>query len=254
MTDTNSGTDSVLTNHAQAERLRLEATAALTGYDRDGFLIRNPTEQATMYAAMAVAAELADVTDRLIGLDVDVARIATAAEERAVRPALDFTETELAVVRGEISRTDTKASILLASVAILAAPLAGFSGVLLRQPWPVAAVGIAGAVLAGAAAWLLLDVVLPRLHTRTSFSGNSAFDFLFQTRQTAGTTATFLNYAQAADSEGVRAAVRMADRHAELGALSRIAAAKFGSLSTAGRLLKAAGLLLAVTAVLAVAF
>ncbi|MEU5476798.1 Pycsar system effector family protein [Streptomyces mirabilis] len=137
---------------------------------------------------------------------------------------------EIKVVRGEIARTDTKASILLASVAIVAGPLAEQATVILRQPWPVQAFAAVAAVLLGVATWLLLDVVLPRL---TGRSNNN-----------------FLHYARC-DRDTLRAALGDADQEGELIVLSGIADAKFRCLARAGVLLKAGGLLFAAAFVLA---
>ncbi|MFD6534996.1 hypothetical protein [Streptomyces goshikiensis] len=240
------------THSQDGERSRRAAAAALEGLNQ--FDVATTHTVAKVSAVLSVSSELADTNDRILSATIDLGRIANAVEAANDRGA-DCIGSELTVVRGEIARTDTKASILLASVAILAGPLAERADALLHQPWPIAALGVVAAVLAGAAAWLLLDVVLPRLTGSTGFRSNSYFvDLLFQRRQAVSTTATFLGYARCEDADGIRAAVETVDRYAELGALSRIAAAKFKALGTAGRLLKASGLLLAVTAGLAIAF
>ncbi|MFB7649327.1 Pycsar system effector family protein [Streptomyces sp. NPDC056084] len=225
------------TNHSQAAELRGRAVKALDGeHPRHDWPINNGPEVATAHAALAAAAELADVTDRLIAIDVDLARIAEAAEERnrAAERVPDYTEAELLVVRGEISRTDNKSSILLASVAIVVGPVTGQISTLLKQPWPIAALGLVASVLAGVATWLLLNVVLPHLSTRT--------------------TGNFIHYARCSASELNTALGPDADRRGELAALSAIAETKFRNLGRAGLLLKVSGLLLAATAGLAIAF
>ncbi|MFH8410733.1 Pycsar system effector family protein [Streptomyces sp. NPDC018019] len=129
-------------------------------------------------------------------------------------------EAELAVVRGEIARTDTKASILLAALAIVAGPLASNAGALFHRGWPAAVFTVLTALLAGVAAWLLLDVVLPRLN--------------------GGGPNNFVHYATC-DRERLIDALHVgADPHTELINLSRIADTKMRRLRTAGLLLKAA--------------
>lgn len=224
------------THHEQAADLRRRAHTALDGrHPTEDWPIQNGSAVAGSHATLAGATQLADVSDRLIAVGVDLSRIADASEAQAKRstPEPDYTEPELQVVRGEISRTDTKSSILLASVAIVAGPLAEKADTLLRQPWPIAALGLAAAVLAGVSTWFLLDVVLPRLH------GN--------------TNANFLHYASCSTNGLAEALGPDADRRGELAALSAIAEAKFRQLARAGRLLKISGLLFAATAALAIA-
>jgi hypothetical protein len=223
------------TNHEQAAGLRHRAHAALDGRDpKHDWPIKDGSAVAAGHAVLAAATQLADLSDRLIAVDVDLSRIANAAEARVELAAETYTESELQVVRGEVSRTDTKSSILLASVAIIAGPLAERAETLLHQPWPITAVGVVAAVLAGLATWLLLNVVLPRL------LGNS--------------NANFLHYARCSPEELAEALGTKADRRGELAALSVIAEAKFRQLARAGVLLKISGLLFAATAALAVAF
>ncbi|WP_053801313.1 Pycsar system effector family protein [Streptomyces rimosus] len=131
-------------------------------------------------------------------------------------------ETELGVVRSEIARTDTKASILLAALAIVAGPLASNAGTLIRHGWPTATATILAVLLAGAAAWLLLDVVLPRLN--------------------GGGPNNFIHYARCARADLYTALHVTADPYTELIALSQIADAKMRRLLRAGQLLKAAAL------------
>ncbi|MEJ8654754.1 Pycsar system effector family protein [Streptomyces sp. MS1.AVA.3] len=145
----------------------------------------------------------------------------------------DRVEQELLVVRGEISRTDTKSSILLASVAIVAGPLAEHATDLIHQPWSVAALAVIAAIGAGIATWLLLDVVLPRLNG----SGKS----------------NFLHYAHCDQAELRSLLGTEADLDSELVTLSQIAVAKYKRLALAGKLLKLSGLLFAATAALAFA-
>ncbi|MFF3730965.1 Pycsar system effector family protein [Streptomyces sp. NPDC002476] len=147
----------------------------------------------------------------------------------------DRVEQELLVVRGEISRTDTKSSILLASVAIVAGPLAEHATDLMHQPWPIAVIAVVAAVAAGVATWLLLDVVLPRLMT--------------------GGKSNFLHYASCdRDHEKLRRLLSTdADPESELVRLSQIAVAKYERLALAGKLLKLSGLLFAATTALVIA-
>ncbi|MEU5976345.1 Pycsar system effector family protein [Streptomyces sp. NPDC047315] len=221
-----------LTSHHQAELLRAEAQTALDGRDPDGLPIRNSSERAVALASVAIAHELADLSDRVLCTSVQLDVIAESLAERAA--AVDFTEAELTVARGEITRTDTKASVMLAGLAIVAGPLVDRYEVLLAQPWPIAVLGGIAAASAAGSAWLLLDVVLPRLIGRCN--------------------ANFLHYAKASDAELADALGAGADRRGELRALSVIAKAKFVRLTHAGRLLKAAGALFAVTTILATLF
>ncbi|MFJ2278881.1 Pycsar system effector family protein [Streptomyces sp. NPDC087866] len=147
----------------------------------------------------------------------------------------DRIEQELLVVRGEIGRTDTKSSILLASVAIVAGPLAEHATDLIHHAWPIATLAVVAAAAAGVATWLLLDVVLPRLNT--------------------GGKSNFLHYARCDDHAELRRLLSTdADPDSELVSLSQIAVAKYERLSLAGKLLKLSGLLFAATAALALTF
>ncbi|MEU3399357.1 Pycsar system effector family protein [Streptomyces filamentosus] len=225
------------TNHTQASTLRGKAHKALAGkHPEHDVRIGNGPEVATAHAALATATSLTDLTDRVLSVGHDLSRIADAAETQAQNATAgpDYTEAELLTVRGEISRTDTKASIMLASVAIVAGPIAEKTDTLLRQQWPITALGLVAVALAGAATWLLLDVVLPRLKSSTN--------------------ANFLHYAHCSGNELAEALGPNADRRGELATLSAIAEAKYQALARAGALLKAGGALLALTAALAIAF
>lgn len=140
----------------------------------------------------------------------------------ATQPTTSRVEGELAVVRAEIARTDTKASILLAALAIVAGPLASNAGTLFHRGWPTAVFTVLAVLLAGAAAWLLLDVVLPRLN--------------------GGGPNNFVHYATCDHPQLIEALHVTADPHHELITLSQIADAKMRRLSTAGLLLKLAAL------------
>jgi hypothetical protein len=146
----------------------------------------------------------------------------------------DRIEQELLVVRGEIGRTDTKSSILLASVAIVAGPLAEHATDLIHHSWPIATIAVVAAAAAGTATWLLLDVVLPRL--------------------TGGGKSNFVHYARCDHAELRRLLSTDADPDSELVTLSQIAVAKYERLTLAGKLLKLSGLLFAATAALALTF
>ncbi|MEU3704745.1 Pycsar system effector family protein [Streptomyces anulatus] len=145
----------------------------------------------------------------------------------------DRIEQELLVVRGEIGRTDTKSSILLASVAIVAGPLAEHATDLIHHSWLIATLAVVAAAAAGVATWLLLDVVLPRLNT--------------------GGKSNFVHYARSDHAELRRLLSTEADPDSELVSLSQIAVAKYERLALAGKLLKLSGLLFAATAALALA-
>lgn len=203
----------------QAVQGRRDALAALGGWSPED---ADP-HKATPYAVLAAAGEISASREVL-------EQLRDVVERAAARLTPDPVEEEIKVVRGEISRTDTKASILLASVAIVAGPLAEQATAVLRQPWPVQALVAVAAVLLGVATWLLLDVVLPRFTGRTN--------------------SNFLHYARC-DREALRAALGEADREGELIALSGIANAKFRCLAHAGVLLKAGGLLFVAAFVLA---
>ncbi|MFI6055732.1 Pycsar system effector family protein [Streptomyces violascens] len=222
------------TPYTLAQRLRRQAQQALEGHHPErGWPISDGAQRGAGYAALAAATQLADISDRLMCLDITLADAANATRAQTRSQAPDPTATELQVVRGEIARTDTKASILLAALAIVIAPLADKVGALLDKPWPVAGLGAVGALLAAVAAWLLLDVVLPRLHGHNN--------------------ANFLHYARCTPEELAAILGRTADQHSELKALSEIAVSKYTRLGLAGLLLKLAGLLLVVTTALALA-
>ncbi|MFD5881058.1 Pycsar system effector family protein [Streptomyces yangpuensis] len=216
------------------ERERLRRTAAAALEDLNPYDTATAHTLATASAVLSVSCELADTNDRILSATIDLGRIANALEAANER-ASDFTAPELTVVRGEIARTDTKASILLAAVAIVAGPLVQQGNSLMHQPWPIVVLGFIAAALAGTSTWLLLNVVLPRLLGATS--------------------ANFLHYARTTGGDDLREALgSAAERQQELVALSQIAERKFRLLGQAGVLLKAAGLLFAVTAGLALAF
>ncbi|MFD7554210.1 Pycsar system effector family protein [Streptomyces sp. NPDC059835] len=224
------------TLHESAEVLRAEAGQALAGADSEP-VCEPPTGgevgRATAYATLACATQVADLSNRLLHLGQDVRRIADTFRSDA-EPPEDYTETELHVVRTEITRADTKASILLASVAIVAGLLAQKAAALMHNPWPIATLGVLATCLAAVATWILLDVVLPRLAGPANTS--------------------FLHYADATPTELDAALGQMADRRGELAILSRIARIKFRHLARAGALLKISGVLFAAIAMLAAAF
>ncbi|WP_050515042.1 Pycsar system effector family protein [Streptomyces rimosus] len=151
----------------------------------------------------------------------------------ATQPAPTRVEERIARTQGEIARTDTKASILLAALAIVAGPLASNAGTLIRSGWPTATATILAVLLAGAAAWLLLDVVLPRLNG----SG----------------TDNFIHYARCTRAELIQALHVTADPYHELITLAQIADAKMRRLRTAGLLLKLAAVPALAAAALAIA-
>ncbi|MFI8942728.1 Pycsar system effector family protein [Streptomyces syringium] len=103
---------------------------------------------------------------------------------------------------------------------------------------PVVVVGLAGVgVLAIVAAlWQLLDVVLPRLNDKGSEG-----------------RANFITYAHT-DPACIARLIAASTRADEIPTLSRIAKAKYRSLGRAGRLLKAAIVLLAAATALAITF
>ncbi|MFV8127519.1 Pycsar system effector family protein [Streptomyces syringium] len=103
---------------------------------------------------------------------------------------------------------------------------------------PVVVVGLAGAgVLAIVAAlWQLLNVVLPRLNVKASDG-----------------RANFITYAHT-DPAYVPALIAASNRADEIPTLSRIAKRKYRGLGLAGRLLKAAIVLLAAATILAIVF
>jgi hypothetical protein len=221
MTDT----QAPATHHLAAEQLRDKAQAAAEDrLYRTDWAMNDRAPDAAAYAVMATAEQLADISNRLLCIDISLGDATNRlldqrARQQAQAATVDHTETELQVVRSEISRTDSKASILLAGLALIAGPLASCAGILLHAPGPVAACGIAAALFLALAAGCLLEVVLPRLH--------GAGD------------ANFLHYARCTREELRTALGEHADRHGELIALSRIAQAKYRFLARAGLLLKA---------------
>jgi len=138
-------------------------------------------------------------------------------------------DTEAAIVRSEIFSANTQASIVLATVAIAAGPLAAHAKSLFRQAWPITTLVMAGAAAAFAAVWLLLNVVLPRLDK----SGRGSF----------------LHWAEL-DHDSLHGALDKDYQLDELLVLSRIATAKYRSLRRAGYLLKTALVILAAAALL----
>lgn len=135
-----------------------------------------------------------------------------------------------AEVKAEISRTDSKASLLLAFIGAL---LAGVWSVATGIKLPLAAqvVGGAGAAVLVAAAAVLLGTVRPNL------GGRSPVGFPRWATLTA---------------EEIRTELRADTRPEHIAVLSRIAVAKFARLRRAVDLTRAAGALLLVAAVIAV--
>lgn len=148
------------------------------------------------------------------------------------QPSPTRVEVEMDRVRAEIARTDTKASILLAALAIVAGPLASNAGTLFHRGWPTAVATVLAVGLTGAAAWLLLDVVLPRLN--------------------GGGPNNFVHYATCDRERLIEALHVNADPHTELINLSRIADTKMRRLRTAGLLLKATAVPAVIAAGLAI--
>lgn len=156
-----------------------------------------------------------------------------AAEEAAV-------DREFADVREEIRNANfLGATILGASITGtgIAVPLLADRARAVVTHQPVVVVGLAGAgVLAIVAAlWQLLNAVLPRLNEKAS-----------------DRRANFITFAHT-DPARVPALIAASSRAGEIPALSRIAKAKYRALGRAGRLLKAAVVLLAAAAFLAIA-
>ncbi|MGO4417817.1 Pycsar system effector family protein [Streptomyces sp. MCAF7] len=135
-----------------------------------------------------------------------------------------------AEVKAEISRTDSKASLLL---AFIGAVLAGVWTVASDAHLPAVAyvVGGAGVLLLVTAAGLLLRVVRPNL------SGAAVAGFPLWARLTA---------------DQVRAVLAEDRRGEDIANLSRIALAKFAALQRAIDVTRAAGVLFLVGAVIAV--
>ncbi|GCD37973.1 hypothetical protein OEIGOIKO_05783 [Streptomyces chrestomyceticus JCM 4735] len=147
-----------------------------------------------------------------------------------VTPPTGSIETRIAEVRSDIARADSKAGVFFAALVFAAGALADNVSALVHRGWATGVPAVATTVLVGAAAWLLLDVVLPR---------------------TGAGRAYFAHYARC-DDEELDAALTASDLRAELRSLSRICDAKMRLLTRAGRLLKAAGLAAAVTVVPAI--
>ncbi|UCM89190.1 Pycsar system effector family protein [Streptomyces marincola] len=146
--------------------------------------------------------------------------------ERDVNAALDGAFAE---VQAQIARTDSKASILLAFCgAVLAGVLAG--GKALVAFWPAAVAGGLGAAVLAGGAGVLLSVVRPRL---TSARGSLP--------HWAGLTPRELREAMAVDH-----------RHEAVVTLARLAMAKHKRLQRAVDLIRAAGVLLVLAALLAI--
>ncbi|MGW2863308.1 Pycsar system effector family protein [Streptomyces sp. NPDC001205] len=212
------------TPHLEAERLRdLAQAAAEDRRYRTDWTMNGREGDAAAYAAMATANQLADISHRLLCLDITLGDAVNRLLDQRRTPPVDRTETELQVVRGEIARTDTKASILLAGVALIAGPLAARAGALLHAPRPVVACGLVAVLLIALAALLLLDTVRPRLHGTSN--------------------ANFLHYARCTPEDLDAALGEHADRRGELRTLSEIAEAKYRCLARAGLLLKTAAVL-----------
>ncbi|MEU6054208.1 Pycsar system effector family protein [Streptomyces xanthochromogenes] len=230
-------TQTPATHHIAAEQLRDKAQAAAGDRRfRTDWAMGDRAPDASAYAAMATAEQMADISNRLLCIDISIGDAVTRlldqrAQQQAPAAAVDHTESELQVVRSEIARTDSKASILLAGVALVAGPLTSSADAVLHAPKLSAACGLGAAFLVAMAALLLLDTVLPRLHG----AGN----------------ANFLHYARCTPDELRIAVGEHADRHGELQALSRIAHAKYQCLARAGLALKSAAVLAAAALALA---
>ncbi len=146
---------------------------------------------------------------------------------RDVNAALDGAFAE---VGAQIARTDSKASILLAFCgAVLAGVLAG--GKALVSFWPAAVAGGLGAAVLAAGAGMLLSVIRPRLKPVNRGS--------------------LLHWASLSP-EALREAMAVDHRHEAVVTLARLAVAKHERLQRAVDLIRAAGVLLALAAVLAV--
>ncbi|WP_063730147.1 Pycsar system effector family protein [Streptomyces sp. RTd22] len=135
-----------------------------------------------------------------------------------------------AEVKAEISRTDNKASLLLAFIGAL---LAGVWSVATGLELPMAALvtGGAGTALLVAAVAVLLGTVRPNLGGRTPVG--------------------FPRWATLT-AEEIRAELRTDTRPEHIAMLSRVAVAKFARLRRAVDLTRAAGALFLVAAVIAV--
>lgn len=136
-----------------------------------------------------------------------------------------------AEVRAEITRTDSKAGLLLAFVgAVVAGCLSSVKD--LTPTIPAYVVGGAGFLVLLAAAWLLLQAVRPNIRSR---SGD-------------GARGGFVLWATLTPQQITAAETR--DLAADLIGLSRIAVAKFVLLRRAVDLVLAAGALLLVAALI----
>lgn len=129
--------------------------------------------------------------------------------------------------KAEISRTDTKASLL---IAFNGAVLAGIGTVVASRSLPVSAliVGGVGAVYLLAAAWVLLGAIRPNLMPCAQ--------------------GTFPHWAQLTTEE-LRAEMATDRRLDAVAALSRLAVAKYRRLQRAVDLTRAAGLMFVVATV-----
>ncbi|MFF4409844.1 Pycsar system effector family protein [Streptomyces sp. NPDC001404] len=223
--------DPRITPTDQADRYRDRAHTALDGrHPQHRWSIQDGHEVAVPYSVLAASAELAGISERLAAIDENLERIADALESV---PEPDRVESEIDKAEARISRTDTKASFFAGGVVVMLAAVAQHLGGVMHHPWPIVALGAVAALVAGAAAWSLVDVVLPRLDGR----GN----------------ANFLHYAHCRPDE-LAEALAAPDLHDELSALSEIAEAKFQKVGLAGRLIKLSGLLFFLTAALAIFF
>ncbi|MDT0445957.1 Pycsar system effector family protein [Streptomyces johnsoniae] len=146
---------------------------------------------------------------------------------RDVSAALDGAFAE---VGAQIARTDSKASILLAFCgAVLAGVLAGGKALLVF--WPAAVAGGLGAALLAVGAGVLLSVVRPRLKPVARGS--------------------LLHWASLTPQE-LRESMAADHRHEAVAVLARLAVTKHQRLQRAVDLIRAAGALLALAAVLAI--
>jgi hypothetical protein len=140
-------------------------------------------------------------------------------------------DAECAAVRSEIFSANTQASVVLAAVAIAMVPLASHAATLFHQHWPITTLAAIGVAALFGAVWLLLGVVLPRLDA----SGRGSFQTWSR-----------------CDRDSLKDALSADYQLDELLVMSRIATAKYVSLRWAGRLLRAALLLLVMATLLSV--
>ncbi|NLU68480.1 Pycsar system effector family protein [Streptomyces sp. HNM0574] len=148
-----------------------------------------------------------------------------------MNPNQDHTDAALSAahadVKAEISRTDSKSSLLLAFAgALLAGAVSVATNVTL--PTEAAAVGVLGVIALAAAAGLLLRTVRPNLSGRVGMP----------------------KWATLAPGE-IRADLAQDQRAEHIQALARIAVAKFGNLRRAIDLICLAGVLFGITAAIA---